>query len=1011
MLITADGNLQKINRAGLQMLEIGAMDPGLAESIYPRVAEEHREALRQLIRAVFNGETRKLEYKFQGYMGTLLWLYTHAVPIRAESGEIIYALATTVDITQRKLYEEKLGRSEANLTKAEQLGNMGHWEWDILKNEITWSPYIYTLHALDPLKDVPTFDVIISIIAPEDREKFVQAVNDAVAGTKAFGGEYRIINREGAVRYLNAAGEVVRDHDGRPISMFGVVHDITERVMKQALLAESEEKYRTLFESSMDGIFILDSEGKFLDANRVSYERLGYTREEFLALDLKMLDYPDYSLRMPERLRQIAENGYAVFPSGHLRKDGTLMPVEVNARQIIYKNHQVLICIIRDITERLKTADEMNMVEMKFRTVFEQAPLGLMILNRHGLVMDCNKHFGDIFSAPREKYLGLNLLDMLPEGPVRQTLRDALDWKSPNRYEGPYRSILTGRDFFVSISAERLGDNLILAIIADITERKHAEERLRESRESFRRVVESSPLSMALIHADGTIEYVNQKAVTTFGYPHQDLPDMERWWVQAYPDKAYREQVVSQWMGLAGKARETNREIEKREYRVTCKDGSVKVCEIFGVWTGDRVLAVFDDITTRKQVEQELHSHSNQLEALVEKRTAELTVLNEQLRQSQKLEAVGLLAGGIAHDFSNILSTIKGSAYILHNRLQAEDPLLKYTTQIASSVDKANGLTQSLLAFSRKQAVSLTYLNLNTLVKKMLEIMKRILGEHIEIDLSLTDQGTVIQADSNHLEQVLLNLATNARDAIVDRGRLTVRTEQVIIDDNFIRASGFGKEGRYVLLSFSDSGVGMSEEVREKIFEPFFTTREFGKGTGLGLAIVYGIVKQHDGYISSESVPGQGTTFRIYFPLQEKLVTQAPRRKAPPRLEGSETILLAEDDVDTRRTMAEVLRVSGYTVLEAADGEEAVDIFSAHQGSVQLLLLDIGMPRMDGPEVYKAVSALRPAVPVLFLSGYTDDIIEDDGTRNKDLAFISKLSRPEEILKKVRELLDKARSG
>jgi signal transduction histidine kinase/ActR/RegA family two-component response regulator len=414
-------------------------------------------------------------------------------------------------------------------------------------------------------------------------------------------------------------------------------------------------------------------------------------------------------------------------------------------------------------------------------------------------------------------------------------------------------------------------------------------------------------------------------------------------------------------------------------------------------------------ITQRKEAEEELRKYRDHLQELVEERTEEVSALNDQLRQSQKLEAVGLLAGGIAHDFSNILTTIKGSMYIIGRHLEEDSPLLKYADQVQSSVNKANNLAQSLLAFGRKQTVILQPLDLNNIIEKTMKLLAQVLGEHIELSLSLVPQNTVILADSNQMEQILLNLATNARDAMPDRGKLSIDTDIVAMDEEFVRKHGFGVVGKYVLLSVSDTGTGMGEGIKEKIFEPFFTTKELGKGSGLGLAVIYGIVKQLNGYILCDTAPLQGTTFSIYLPAVDTIAiaVQPKHRDVMTISEGTETILLAEDDPDTRRTVSEILRLSGYTVLEAGDGQDAVSIHSEHKGRIDLALLDVRMPKMNGKEVYESLRRANSNTAFLFMSGYTDEIIDSEGIRERGLNFISKAALPDELLTRIREVLDK----
>ncbi|MBA4372955.1 MAG: hypothetical protein C0402_08830 [Thermodesulfovibrio sp.] len=534
----------------------------------------------------------------------------------------------------------------------------------------------------------------------------------------------------------------------------------------------------------------------------------------------------------------------------------------------------------------------------------------------------------------------------------------------------------------------------------------HTDEALRVSEERYRRLIEYSPISVAVVGLDGVIEYINRKARETFGYAPEDIPDMARWWVLAYPDEDYRQEVISSWMGHVEKALAENSEIKGSEYQVTCKDRTVKTMIISGVPVADKLLVLFNDITERKQAEEELKRYRDHLEEIIAERTRELSALNDQLRQSQKLEAVGLLAGGIAHDFSNILTTIKGSIHIIQKKLDSNSPVIKYTEQVLSSVGRATNLAQSLLAFGRKQTMALQPLSFNEIIRSMSGLLSQLIGEHIELKMVLTEKNPTIMADRSQIGQILLNLVTNARDAMPEGGTLGVQTDIIEVDKAFTNMHGDGTPGPYVLLTVSDTGSGMDDVIKGKIFEPFFTTKELDKGSGLGLAVTYGIVKQHGGYIDVDTFPSRGTTFNIYIPLVETAALRDNHSSMSAAAGRGETILLAEDDTAARKIMAEVLRLSGYKVVEAVDGEDTIRVFRNLKDVVDLVLLDVRMPRKDGREVFMEIMQERPETAVLFMSGYTDDIINSEKIVEHGLNFISKAASPEELLTRIREVLD-----
>ncbi len=380
--------------------------------------------------------------------------------------------------------------------------------------------------------------------------------------------------------------------------------------------------------------------------------------------------------------------------------------------------------------------------------------------------------------------------------------------------------------------------------------------------------------------------------------------------------------------------------------------------------------------------------------------------LEQQLFQAQKMEAVGQLAGGIAHDFNNILTAIIGYGNLLKAQMP-DGPLMTYLDHILDSADRAAKLIQDLLAFSRRQMISPRLINLNEIVKGIENILSRLIGDDIELSVQFTDRKLAVIADGTQIEQVLMNLATNSRDAMPDGGSLFISTELAYIDDRFIKTYGYGRAGEYALITFSDTGSGMDEKTKEKIFEPFFTTKEVGKGTGLGLAMVYGIVKQHNGYVNVYSEAGNGTTFRIYLPLMRKETGEKKESEPLTLTGGKETILLAEDDFLVRKFIRVLLEGVGYTVIEAGDGDEALKAFVEHKDSIKMLILDIMMPKKNGKEVFENIRELKPQVKALYISGYTSDIVHQKKIVEDGFDVISKPVSSVKLLTKVREILEK----
>jgi PAS domain S-box-containing protein len=381
----------------------------------------------------------------------------------------------------------------------------------------------------------------------------------------------------------------------------------------------------------------------------------------------------------------------------------------------------------------------------------------------------------------------------------------------------------------------------------------------------------------------------------------------------------------------------------------------------------------------------------------------ELKKLEEQLRHAQKMEAVGTLAGGIAHDFNNILTAIIGCATLLRVRLGEDHAFGSYTDDILAASERAANLTRSLLTFSRKQSISTKAENLNEIVKRIHTLLLRVVGEDVDFRIVLAEEELMVMADSGQIEQVLMNLVANARDAMPQGGVLTISTARVEAGAGGTPATL--PPGRYAQLTVSDTGQGMAEATRQRIFEPFFTTKEVGKGTGLGLSIGYGIVKQHEGEITVDSEPGKGTTFRVYLKLIDSQGEKAEIGEGAPIVGGTETIMVAEDDVNARHIMVEILEQYGYTVLEAEDGEDVVEKFATFGNRVQLLILDVVMPKKNGKLAYQEIKAMRPDIPVLFISGHTLELIGKRGMLDPEANFLMKPIRPHVLLEKIRELL------
>lgn len=521
---------------------------------------------------------------------------------------------------------------------------------------------------------------------------------------------------------------------------------------------------------------------------------------------------------------------------------------------------------------------------------------------------------------------------------------------------------------------------LLMRSIRYSIERWKNDDALRKSEERFKNLFNSTLDGIYQVDGQGKFTLVNQAGAEIFGFRSPDEmigQDVHAFWVdlkerEKYVAELQRRGSVKNYPMRA--RRRTGEEIHLEASSHVLEDGEGRFMGIEGI---------LRDVTDHRKLE-------------------------EQFRQAQKIEAIGQLAGGVAHDFNNILSAIIGYANLMEMKLRPDDPLHHDLEQVLAAAQRATALTQSLLAFSRKQPVSLEPHDVNQIVKEFEKFLHRLIREDIELRIVPASGELMVMVDRGQIEQVIMNLVTNARDAMPEGGQLTINMSTERLGADYIRSHGYGKEGTYAQMTITDTGVGMDSSTSQRLFEPFFTTKEPGKGTGLGLATSYGIVKKHDGFISVSSEVGKGSEFSIYLPLI-KMRASGPAKpteqimRTTPR--GTETVLFAEDDASLRRLITTVLEHFGYTVISAVDGNDAIAKFVDHRESIKLLLLDGVMPKKGGYEAYREISALQPGMKVIFVSGYSEEVF---GRQNAEpgMHFLMKPVAPTKLLGKVREVLD-----
>ena len=799
--------------------------------------------------------------------------------------------------------------------------------------------------------------------------------------------EKEYVRRDGTIFPVEIRVHLLRNEAGEPEKMWGFARDITARKEAEGLLQE----YEKAVEGSQDMIATVDRDYRYCLANTAFVKYRGMSTEQVIGRTVREIVGDDlFENLIRERLDEC-------FLGKVVRYEMKRSFPRIGERDLLISYFPIqdfgevdrVVEIIRDITGQRSAEAALKESEEKYRNIFENAVEGIFQTMPGGRYISANPALAKMLGYDSSREMIEAITDIEEQQYVnpedRRRFLELLDKQGVARGLETQVYRKNGDKVWISLNARAVrgpeGETAYYeGTCEDISLRKRVEETLKESEETLRILINATQETLLLIDGEGTVVVANEIAAERLGTTVENIigtclydsfpPDLALRRREAFEKAALMAESIYFTDMRAGRVYETY------AYPVLAADGKVSRIAIFA-----------HDITQRAQAEKE----KEQLES--------------RLRQSQKLEALGTMAGGIAHDFNNILTTIIGYGGLLRMDLQNE-VARQYADQILASSQKAAVLTQSLLAFSRKQALDLKPRKINEIMGEAENLLKMLITEDIRLRVNRADPDVTVEADLTQMAQVLMNLATNARDAMPGGGTITIDTKIVHFDDDFIHEQGFGKEGDYALISVADTGMGMDDETRRKIFEPFFTTKEVGKGTGLGLSIVYGIINQHDGYVTVSSEKGKGTRFDMYLPIVsmpavEKTVAEAEVKG------GGETILLAEDNDDVRRLAAQVLSDKGYRVIAAVDGDDAVRRFMEHKDEIDLLLLDVVMPGKNGKEAYDEIGKSRPGIRVLFTSGYTRDIVLTKGVANEEINYISKPLVPNDLLRKVRETLDR----
>ena len=908
---------------------------------------------------------------------------------------------------ERSRQEEALREGEARLRQALEAAHAGMWEWDVRSGENVWSDALWELYGLDRAKQAPSFQAWRESVLPDDRESAVGAVTRAAAEGTRFEVEYRVGGRGAPVRWLLARGRPVRGPDGAVERYSGIVVDVTES--KQASARRLEDARLDALEEAVSSLPIgvaiteLDADGEpRIFATNPAQQRIVGT-ETPPGVPVSSLPYREFQ---PDRVTPIeprdepgpmaARTGIPTpLTEGHLRlADGTWRVILVTAVPIARSTESAprrAISLVVDVTAEREAVAALRTSEARYRGLVELSPNAVFV-NRGGRIEFVNRAALLLFGAERdEQLIGKSAFELFhPDFHPLVRERLALLQSgavAPPVFERIVKLDGTARD--VEVTGAPFQDHRGIAfqvVLRDVTDELRREEALRESEQRFRAIFEGA--SDGIVTADprtGQLLSCNAAFTAMTGYTEEEIRALRFDDLHPPQDRA---SVGTKFAAMASGQVGATAEIHVRR-----KDGSVFQADISSATVAlpDRtyLAGFFRDVTVQRQAEADLRS------------------LEAPLAQSQKMEGIGRLAGGVAHDFNNILSVILSCSGFALEGLEDGDPTREDIQEITKAANRAAALTRQLLAFSRKQVLQPVSLNVNEALGGMEKMLRRIIGEDVDLVQVLAPDLWTVRADPGQVEQVLMNLAVNARDAMPEGGMLTLETANVTLDEDYTARHAGTKPGPHVMMAVTDSGVGMDEGTLARIFEPFFTTKEAGKGNGLGLSTVYGIVKQSGGCIHVYSEVGQGTTFKIFLPRDES-PTVDPERKVPAATGAvrGETILVVEDDEAMRDVTRRVLAGAGYDVLTAANGAEGLRVSAQHAGEIQLLLTDVVMPQMSGRVFAEHLAKVRPGMKVLYMSGYTDNAIVHHGVLDRGTQFLAKPFSQDDLLAKVRYVLD-----
>ena len=922
------------------------------------------------------------------------WLYFTAVPIRSADGEIKGAIETLQDITERKLAEQSLLESEDRFTTAMDAANTGLWDWNLITNEIYYSPAWKRMLGYEPEELPNSFSVWEELGDPEDIKKSWEMQKEVVSGKRdLFEMKFRMRHKEGHWVSILSRANVFHNDQGIPARMIGTHVDISdiEQSLKEQARARREKEL--ILESVSELVIYSNTKQEIQWANRAALESVGLTSEEAVGKSCYEIWGTGNSVCKGCPVVRSIESGEP--RTGEITTlDGRIWTVSGYPVKTANGDIEGAVEVARDITARKLAEEALKENEAKYRNLFEAASDGIYLIRQEdGSLAEVNKVACNMLGRTREEILTLTIGDIDPNYPLEGFIEF---WKDRPEEE-PYIFETTHRrkdgtllPVEVSGIKYRIGDQVLLYGRArDITERYKAEKKLRDQKAMMARTEK-------IAHV-GSWEWEIEKDCVTWSDELFNLFGLD----PALGAPPFAEQYKIYLPEDFDKLKEAVRACTEEgipyhlELRALRADGEIVDCNVSGAAEKgpdgkiNRLYGFLQDISDRKRTEEEKGK------------------LQAQLIQAQRMESVGRLAGGVAHDYNNMLSVILGYTEMALEEVTPDQSVYGDLQEIYKAADRSREITRQLLAFARRQTIDPRILEINGTIQGMLNMLERLIGEDIELIWKPGEDIWPVKMDPSQAEQVLANLCINSRDAIDGVGKIVIETGNKTIDESYCKEHIGFLPGEFVMLSVSDDGCGMDNATLENVFEPFFTTKGLEKGSGLGLATVHGIVKQNGGNIIVLSEVGIGTTFKIFLPRSSDVSQTVATSGSDPIPEGKgERVLLVEDEPAIMKMSKMLLDRLGYVVLGAETPEEALQLAGKIEGSLDLLMTDVVMPGMNGRDLADKVQSIFPDIGILFMSGYTAEIIAQRGVIDDRMNFLQKPFSKKALALKVRQALD-----